>query len=207
MIIRLITLLMLATALSACNEADTSVTPKPVALTEDAVGHYCQMTVLHHPGPKAQVHLSGHENPLFFTQIRDAIAYQRMPEKSAAITAIYVNDMGTAKTWEHPGNTNWITAKSAFYVTGSSKRGGMGAPEIVPFALKSDAADFAGKHGGKVIGYTDITDQMVLSPVEIEIPKPVENTGHQQHKNHGSHEGQGSHGSHGSHGTHGKTSE
>ena len=30
-----------------------------VALTPDAMGHFCQMNLLEHPGPKGQVHLEG----------------------------------------------------------------------------------------------------------------------------------------------------
>jgi nitrous oxide reductase accessory protein NosL len=28
-------------------------------MTEEAVGHFCQMELLEHPGPKAQAHLDG----------------------------------------------------------------------------------------------------------------------------------------------------
>ena len=61
-------------ALAACrNESDPL--PGSVALTSEALGHYCQMTLLEHPGPKAQVHLDGMPAPLFYSQVRDAIAY------------------------------------------------------------------------------------------------------------------------------------
>ncbi|WP_370878626.1 nitrous oxide reductase accessory protein NosL [Pararhizobium capsulatum] len=36
-------------------------------------------------------------------------------------------------TWERPGNGNWILASNAFYVVGSARQGGMGAPETVLF--------------------------------------------------------------------------
>ena len=72
---------------------DEAALPQPVSLTSEAVGYFCQMNILDHGGPKAQVHLD-FGPPLFFSQVRDALAYQRMPEQSAAIRAIYVNDMG-----------------------------------------------------------------------------------------------------------------
>ncbi|MDZ4093708.1 MAG: nitrous oxide reductase accessory protein NosL, partial [Paracoccaceae bacterium] len=74
--------------LAACRE--DAPLPGPVAMTAEAVGHYCQMGILEHPGPKAQVHLDGLPAPLFFSQVRDAVAYQRMPEQSGRIIAIYV---------------------------------------------------------------------------------------------------------------------
>ncbi|MCW8842159.1 MAG: nitrous oxide reductase accessory protein NosL, partial [Rhodobacteraceae bacterium] len=87
----LLTLAMVT--LVACKEEvvqDTSAIP----LTEEAVGHYCQMNLLEHDGPKAQAHLQGLPGaPLFFSQVRDAVAYIRMPEQSHAIMTIWVNDM------------------------------------------------------------------------------------------------------------------
>lgn len=154
-------------ALAACREEAASL-PDPVALTAEAVGHYCQMDLLEHPGPKAQVHLDGLSAPLFFSQVRDAIAYMRMPEQSHAILAIYVNDMAIAPSWEQTGPENWINAKDAFYVVGSDRTGGMGATELVPFAQAAAAASFATAHGGTVLMLDQIQDSDVLTPVALE---------------------------------------
>lgn len=155
-------------ALAACRE-ELADLPAPVAMTEEAVGHYCQMGLLEHPGPKGQVHLSGLPYPLFFSQVRDAIAYQRMPEQSHMIAVIYVSDMGAPGAgWDDPGAANWIAADSAHYVVGSTLAGGMGAPELVPFADPDRAATFAAEHGGQVLRLADIPDTEVLTPVELE---------------------------------------
>ncbi|MBZ4691116.1 MAG: Nitrous oxide reductase maturation protein outer-rane lipoprotein NosL [Cereibacter sp.] len=151
-------------ALPGCRE-EAANRPPPVALTAEAVGHYCQMDLLVHPGPKAQVHLAGIEAPLFFSQVRDALAFQRMPEQEGAITAIYVNDMGAAQSWQEPGVTNWIDAESAVYVVGSAARGGMDAPELVPFSSETAAQGFAGRDGGAVMAFAAIGDRDVLEPV------------------------------------------
>ena len=157
-------------ALAGCKEEVASL-PNPVALSAEAVGHYCQMDLLEHPGPKAQVHLEGLLDPLFFSQVRDAIAYQRMPEQSHAITAIYVNDMAAAgATWENPGAENWIVAATAFYVMGSDMAGGMDAPELVPFLRAEDAAAFTAERGGQVVTLAEVTDADVLTPVQIGAP-------------------------------------
>ena len=154
--------------LPGCRE-ESAALPAPVEMTEEAVGYYCQMNLFEHSGPKAQVHLEGNPFPLFFSQVRDAIAYQRMPEQSAYIAAIYVSDMGAeGATWEDPGAMNWIQAGQAHFVVGADIEGGMGAPELVPFAERTRAESFAAEHGGQVLALADIGDDAVLTPVEFE---------------------------------------
>lgn len=152
--------------LAACKEEVVQSTT-PQDMTPETLGHYCQMNLLEHPGPKAQVFLEGNAAPLFFSQVRDAIAYMRGPEQVAPILAVYVNDMGKAgATWDRPGDGNWITADKAFYVLGSARAGGMGAPEAVPFSSRERAEDFVRAEGGRVLTLADITDDMVLAPVD-----------------------------------------
>lgn len=163
-------------ALAGCRE-EAAAPPEPVKMSADAVGHFCQMNMLEHPGPKAQVHLDGLPgSPLFFAQVRDAIAYRRMPEQSHAITATYVSDMSHAPSWENPGRENWMIAAQAHYVIGSQRVGGMGAPELVPFSDRADASAFAARHGGRVVRLADIPDAVVLAPVaEGDATTPAQN--------------------------------
>ncbi|WP_345742046.1 nitrous oxide reductase accessory protein NosL [Sulfitobacter geojensis] len=155
--------------LGACKEElvqDTS----PLPLTVDAVGHFCQMNVFEHEGPKAQVHLGGlPQLPLFFSQVRDVVAYTRLPEQTHEVLAIWVNDMGAqGATWTEPGTTNWIAADAAHFVVGSRVKGGMGTPEIVPFADVTKANLFVAKNGGQVMRLAQIPDAAVLAPVIID---------------------------------------
>ena len=137
--------LLLAVASAGCTDATSEASkPEPIALTEEAAGHYCQMVILDHEGPKAQAHLAGFAAPLWFSQVRDGIAYLKSPEQSAELRALYVNDMGAAASWTEPGIDNWIDAADAHFVVGSDAKGGMGAPEIVPFSDPERAAAFAG---------------------------------------------------------------
>lgn len=152
--------------LAGCKE-ELAQAPAAVPLTTEATGHFCQMNLLEHPGPKAQVHLAGLPDPLFFSQVRDAVAYQRMPEQSHAIAAIYVNDMAAAPSWENPGAANWIAAETALYVVGARTPGGMGAPELIPFSNRTTAEAWAAEHGGQVLALGDIPDTEVLAPVEF----------------------------------------
>lgn len=161
--------LLLPLALMACRE-ETAALPAPAPLTAEAVGHFCQMGLLEHPGPKAQVHLDGLPVPLFFSEVRDAVAYLRMPEQSHFIRVLYVNDMGAAgATWENPGPQNWITADAAHFVVGSARMGGMGGTELVPFASLAAAEGFAARHGGSVLPLHRIDNDMVLAS-----PPPAE---------------------------------
>lgn len=158
--------LFLALALAACQE-DVVQATDPVALTADSVGHFCQMALLEHEGPKGQIHLEGLPGaPLFFSQVRDAVAYTRLPEQSHPILAIWVNDMGAeGATWANPGATNWIDANAAHFVIGSDVIGGMGAAEVVPFAELSKAEAFVHDHGGTISSLKGIPDSAVLTPV------------------------------------------
>ncbi|WP_323005662.1 nitrous oxide reductase accessory protein NosL [Pseudorhodobacter sp.] len=153
--------------LAACQE-EVAQDVSAVALTETSAGHYCQMNLLEHDGPKAQIHLAGLPGaPLFFSQVRDAVAYMRMPEQSHAILATWVNDMAApGASWEHPGADNWLDAEQAFFVVGSTIVGGMGAPEIVPFSTRIAADAFVKTNGGEVMRLADIPDSAALAPVD-----------------------------------------
>lgn len=166
--IRLNILLIALFALAACKEdsADQGV-PEAIVLDEESAGYYCQMTVLDHTGPKGQIHLAGYAAPIWFSQVRDGIAYIKSPEQSAEIHAFYVNDMGAAESWDKPGADNWINADYAFFVVGSDANGSMGAPEIVPFGARTDADVFAAERGGQVMMLVDIPAELVLAPIEL----------------------------------------
>ncbi|MEQ8708746.1 MAG: nitrous oxide reductase accessory protein NosL [Rhodospirillales bacterium] len=150
-----------------CSEQDApTILPGPVALTEEALGHYCNMNLLEHTGPKAQIHLKGIQHPVWFSQVRDAIAYTRLPEETQEPASIYVNDMGRATNWDRPGNDTWIDINKAFFVIGSKRAGGMGAPEAIPFGSKDQAESFSVLHGGDVRLLAAIPDAYVLGPVD-----------------------------------------
>ena len=156
--------LLLVLLLAACRTEPE--VPASAAMTPESVGYYCQMNVLEHPGPKAQVHLKDVLDPLFFSQVRDAIAYQRMPEQAAEIDAIYVSDMAHAPSWDQPGAENWVALDRAVFVVGSSRTGGMGAAETVPFSDPTAAQAFAAQFGGRVMALSDIPDAEVLEAAD-----------------------------------------
>jgi copper chaperone NosL len=162
--------LILTVLLAGCRDDDVAQAPDPVVMTEEAVSHFCMMSLDEHPGPKAQIHLEGMPYPIFFAQVRDGIAYLKMPERTARISAVYVSNMSRAPSWDAPGDENWIAAEEAVFVVGADVTGGMGAPELAPFETEQAAQDFAALHGGEVMLLQDIPEEAVLGAVEIAIP-------------------------------------
>ncbi len=152
--------------LAACGGPGGEEAPPPAPLTRAATGYYCGMIVVDHKGPKAQIHLRGRREPLFFSSVRDAIAFTRLPDEPHDIVAFYVHDMARAKSWEHPGDAAWTDAKTAYYVIGSDRRGGMGAPEAIPFSDEDAAAAFVAGHGGRIVRLDGIPRDYVLGSGE-----------------------------------------
>lgn len=163
---KLVALLPLLILTACSGQTEQQPVPQPIALTDEAAGHYCQMVILEHEGPKAQMYLDGLPEPLWFSQVRDGLAYVKSPEQSADILVLYVNDMGAAVSWAEPGIDNWIRANDAYFVVGSDAVGGMGAPEIAPFSDKEKAEAFVRDHGGEIMKLADIPAEVVLAPVE-----------------------------------------
>lgn len=158
--------------IAACGEGEEAA-PLPRELTREATGYYCGMIVLDHPGPKAQVFVAGRDDPFWFTSVRDAIAFTMLPEEPKPVAAVYVTDMGRAESWESPGPGIWVEARKAWFVIESSRRGGMGAPEAVPFAERDAAEDLAGRYGGRVVRFNEVPRSYVFAPVgEGETPAP-----------------------------------
>ena len=160
---RLPILICLAFSLNACGGEDVAQPDKsPMALTDDAIGHFCGMQVSTHNGPKGQVFLKGQESPIWFVSVRDSLAYSRMPDEKFKISTIYVSDMGIAASWDQPGDDAWIQAESAWFVVGSSRTGGMGMAELVPFSDKVKAENFIASYGGTLSRMSDIATDVLL---------------------------------------------
>jgi len=160
--------LIVCFALIACKDEQAKI-PGPVLITEQDVSYCCQMTVLGHEGPKGQIHLKNQPTPLFFTQVRDAVAYLKAAERDAEILAVYVSDMGAAPSWADMGQGNWIDINAAHMVVGAGVQGGMGAPEIVPFSKADEAQKFAAQYGGMVMPIAEIPKQAVLDEIDMDM--------------------------------------
>jgi copper chaperone NosL len=170
--------MLLSFATAGCHEKASEALPPPQKLTADATGHYCGMALLEHPGPKGQIILASRTEPVWFSSARDAFSFTILAEESKDVRAVYVSDMGKAPSWEKPGADNWIDAHRAFFVIGSRKQGGMGAPETVPFSERAAADKFAEINGGRVVSFADVPPDYVLSSdAGAEDAKPSETSG------------------------------
>lgn len=158
---------LLALLAAGCDDNDKTAAeaPPPMALTREAIGHFCGMALVEHPGPKGQILLRGAQRPVWFTSVRDTVAFTYLDEESKAISAIYVSDMGKAPDWDRPGPDNWVEGRRAWFVLGSDRRGGMGAEEAVPFSDHTVAERFAAEHGGRVLRMSDLPRDWVLGDV------------------------------------------
>lgn len=165
-----ISFLVAAMFLGACSEDTPVERPEPQALTRDVIGYFCGMIVADHEGPKGQVILQNRSEALWFSSVRDTLAYTRLPEEVDPVAAIYVSDISRAESWEHPGAEAWIEIHDAVYVIGSTRKGGMGAPEIAPFSDRSDAELFVERFGGEILTLSEVPDDALLGAWENDEP-------------------------------------
>ncbi|PWL17445.1 copper resistance protein CopZ [Falsochrobactrum shanghaiense] len=158
----LIAAALMGLLLAGCSQEQKQEIIMPFALTDSAMGRYCGMNVLEHPGPKGQIILQPANEPVWFSSARDAIAFTMLPEEPKGIAAIYVSDMAKAPNWDEPGAENWVDARKALFVIESKAVGGMGAQEAVPFSTREAAEQFAADKGGRIVGFDEIPQDYVL---------------------------------------------
>ncbi len=153
-------------ALGGCFDKQAAKIPSPLRMTVDAIGHYCGMNLLEHGGPKGQIFVASLIEPVWFSSVRDTIAFTMLPDEPKDILAIYVSDMGKAKSWDQPGADNWVEARKALFVIGSRMKGGMGGEEAVPFSDRGPAEKFVAENGGRIVGFADVPHDYVLASGE-----------------------------------------
>jgi copper chaperone NosL len=141
--------------LAACGE--TSKTAQPQDFTRSTTCALDGMLLADYPGPKGQIQYDAGP-PDFYCDTVEMLSMLLRPEQQKRIAAVYTQDM--AKTdWNEPRG-HWIDARTAIYVHGSRQRGSMG-PTLASFGSEADAQAFAGKYGGKVLRFDQITVDMV----------------------------------------------
>jgi copper chaperone NosL len=154
--------LLIPLAFAGCQK-ETAKLPQPQKMTADAIGHYCGMNLLEHPGPKGQIFAASLIEPVWFSSVRDTIAFTMLPDEPKDIQAIYVSDMGKAPSWDRPGADNWVEARKAFFVIGSRLKGGMGGDEAVPFSDRGAAKKFMTENGGRIVTFEQVPRDYVLA--------------------------------------------
>ncbi len=155
-------ILLVPFLLAGCNERQAATIPPPHKMTAEAIGHYCGMNLFEHRGPKGQILVASLIEPVWFSSVRDAFAFTMLPDEPKDIQAIYVSDMGKAKSWDKPGADNWVEARKALFVIQSRVKGGMGGDEVVPFSERAAAEKFAAENGGRIVRFAEVPRDYVL---------------------------------------------
>ena len=169
--------------LVACSDSrDSDMVHRAVAIESGDECHLCGMLIGNFPGPKGEAYERGQTQVKKFCSTRDMFAFLLQPENTHRITQVFVHDMAVAP-WESPDDEAFIDAKSAFYVVGHSQQGAMG-PTLASFKSQADAEMFSREFGGRVIGFGEITMDLVVGLVSTE---PALHTEASHHSNHSMH--------------------
>jgi copper chaperone NosL len=140
-----------------CGRSATNEVVRPVEIDGATTCDLDGMLLADYPGPKAQIHYAGQTAPTYFCDTVEMFAALLRPEQVRPVREVFVQDMAKAD-WDQPRG-HWFDAKSGFYVVGSKRHGSMG-PTIASFAAETHAKAFAAAHGGKVLGFAQVTPEM-----------------------------------------------
>lgn len=139
--------------------ADTAGDPvSPGTITEDMRCPVCGMYPARYPEWHSHIIFRDGSIAAFdgckdlFTFLLDIKRFDGS-RSSEDVAAVFVKDFISGE---------WINAKDAYFVAGSSKTGPMGK-ELIPFAGHMDAMRFHEKHGGFMTRYSEITQETVKS--------------------------------------------
>ena len=152
----LASILLAALLVSACSEdsPSTLAAQQAAAIESGDECHLCGMLISGFPGPKGQLFERGRERSLKFCSTRDLFAYLLDPEHQHNIQSAFVHDMAISP-WDHPDDETYIDARTAWYVVGSRRKGGMG-PTLASFADQTHADAFAAEYGGQLYRFDQL---------------------------------------------------
>ena len=148
--------------LAACDE-EKAAAAAAGARRREAIGHYDQMLVLDHAGPKAQILLESRDEPVWFSSVRDAFAFTLLPEEPRDIAAIYVTDMGARGELGRPGprHLDRGARRAVRHRQRQARRHGRrGAGALRRRRGRRGA--FAAEHGGEVVAFEGVPESYVL---------------------------------------------
>jgi copper chaperone NosL len=142
--------MMLTCTAIGCARGGGDAAAAPREVTSGTACSLDGMLLGDYPGPKAQIHYAGSDEPDYFCDLIEMFRMYLKPEQVRGVRALYVQDMGNTD-WERPRG-QWVDARTAFFVVGSRRHGSMG-PTIASFALEADARRFVTEHGGRVLPF------------------------------------------------------
>jgi copper chaperone NosL len=99
---------------------------------------------------------------VWFSSVRDTIAFTMLPDEPKDIQAIYVSAWARRKIGTTPGADNRVEASKALFVIGSRAKGGMGGDKAVPFSDRAIAEKFVAENGGRIVTFDRVLRDYVL---------------------------------------------
>jgi copper chaperone NosL len=155
--------LTLVLILSACSdkEAQQEMLHQAVQIESSDECHLCGMLITRFDGPKGELFRKEQGEQVFkFCSTRDMFSYYLDPENKRNVAQMLVHDM-SKMPWEQINDDYFIDAKTAWYVSGSEKKGAMGKT-LASFSTKEDATAFSQEFGGQVLTFDAINLDVLL---------------------------------------------
>lgn len=143
--------------LSGCErkEERRELVKKIVAIESGDECHLCGMLIGEFPGPKGEMYLRRDPQIKKFCSTRDMLSFYLQPENTHQTDAMFVHDMAVTP-WDNPDDNVFIDAKTAWYVSGMSKKGAMGGT-LASFSTRETANQFIVESGGELLSFDQIT--------------------------------------------------
>lgn len=157
MLKRSLTILLLILICISCDKSDDEIKIMPAELSRQAVCYIDGMILLDHPGPKAQI-ITKENETYYFCDVKGFFETWFDPNYALKIRSAFVQDFSELKWGSY--KDKWILAKDAYYVFGSKLQGAMGQT-VVPFLNNDSALVFAKEHGGKVIAFNQVNQDIL----------------------------------------------
>ena len=142
---------------AAAGAASSKIDLSPQYVQRSARCPVCGMYPYRTPQWTAQIvfndqSASSFDSPVDMFRFLGTMALFDKQHKAADVGAIWVADYGTKA---------WVDAKKAFFVHGSKALGPMNDPNLPAFATREAADTHVRDQGGKVLGYADITRELI----------------------------------------------
>lgn len=167
------------TLLAGClGDSGPAEAPDPIALDGGLQCDVCGMVIGEHFGPNGQLFYEdfepgGHENPARFDALAACLfpyLFQQDQQGHTPIGAYATDYSAVEYTLEtvaeqpyissHTAAESFAPAETLHYVVDSSLQGAMG-PDFFPFGDRADAEDVAEEYGGRVIGFEEISPDLL----------------------------------------------
>ncbi|WP_440617345.1 nitrous oxide reductase accessory protein NosL [Cysteiniphilum sp. 6C5] len=168
--------ILFAAALSGCGRQSET---QPQDLTKADICSLCGMVILNYSGPHVQIVWKDGKHT-FYCDLFEAMSIILNKPDRERMAAIYVQNFDD-KAWASYDD-EWMLVKDLYFVIDSKQRSAMGI-SYVPFKSLNNAKIFEQKHGGKLVQFKDITQQVVQNSIDLMQSDP-QRYGPMMHKKH-----------------------